>query len=47
MALGEVMWFMVNVLKKPPAGFEIRNDEVVFAEVMWFMVNVLKKPPAG
>jgi len=33
MALGEVMWFMVNVLKKPPAGFEISNDEVVIGEV--------------
>ncbi len=33
MALGEVMWFLVSVLKKPPAGFEISNDKVGFAEV--------------
>ena len=47
MAFSEVVWFMVNELKKPPAGIENKGGDVGFAEVMWFVVNVLMKPPAG
>ena len=28
--LAEIMWFMMNELKKPPAGFEICKSEVGF-----------------
>ena len=34
MALAEVMWVMVNVLKKLPAGFKINIDEVAIGEVI-------------
>ena len=35
---------MVNVLKKPPAGFEIRIDEVYVVEIMRFLSDAIRNP---